>query len=105
MRIVDWNSEGLEATPELIRMAITHGRVDEEVAKFVNGTGDTFLHCLLRNFAIYRAKGVDHSTWDGHGSWRELISDLVGAGSFLHAINNQQLTPLSCSIYSCYCTV
>jgi hypothetical protein len=104
--MVELNLPWWYARPEITRMAITHGRVDEEVAKFVNGTGDTFLHCLLRYFAYfryYRDVGVDDSTWeswDGDGSWRELIRDLVGAGSLLHAINNEQLTPLSCIIYS-----
>lgn len=90
---------------EMMRMAISQGTIDEEVAACVNEEGNTFLHCVARGFGTECSRWWDKTNENEPAnnaildSWPALARELITAGAPLHSINGHGFTPLSMVIY------
>ena len=100
---------GLLNVPDLIRMALGPGCLDEEVVNHRDSEGRTLLHHIARRWAhgdLYRARpgftdDADVSAWrnvmepgNRQHPWRLLFSDTIRAGSPLNVSDSHGRSPL-----------
>jgi hypothetical protein len=101
----------------LVRMALSQGSLDKEIASFADNEGWTLLHyCALSLAAnqwcsgfwepekVYdtgiKATSLNHPDYP----CRKLLRDVVAAGAQLHAVDSLKLSPLYVLITSAYRT-
>jgi hypothetical protein len=103
-----------------MRIAITLGPFGKEIVMYAGKSGFTLLYYMIYTFANYcylilgaPSLGLlldDNDTWikekrvgykNPRYPWRELIKEVITAGSLLHAINNDSRTILE-NIISVY---
>jgi len=105
---LDWHN-----TPDLIRLAISNGPLNQEMASYTDSQGQTLLHHVTRSLANNMGvmdrsdcetildegydfrdttRRLDPNHYNHAG--RQLTREIIVAGADLHAISHERLTPL-----------